>query len=200
MPKRLSRSTLLLALLPAIASAQLVPGQIRTIDIPPSQPAPEASPVDPAPADPPAVDPAQSEVDSGQREADTVSDGLVLDLPTPDEARAEDTDAPIAPGQVDGDAASRALAAAEAVQLRTANQAQLEAARRQLDAIAADKQAERDRLARYREAQAAHAATMAEYEAQLAADRAARARWEQDVVACRRGDRTRCAPPPAPST
>jgi hypothetical protein len=190
MPNRFSGSTLLLALLPAIASAQLVPGQIRTIDLPPSQPAPEASPVDPAPT---VAEPAGAE-------SDIVSDGLVLDLPTADEAGAEDVEAPVAAGAVDGDAASTALAAAEAVQLRTANQTQLDAARRQLDAIAADKQAERDRLARYREAQAAHAVTMAEYEAQLAADRAARARWEQDVVACRRGDRTRCAPPPPPAT
>lgn len=169
----------------ATAAGQPVPAQIKTIDIPPSQS--ELPPaLTPAPAPPePAVE---------------TSGGLNLVLPTVDEARAidgkeigSDTTGETTTG-VDTDAAGSAMAAIEASRLRRANAEQLAAARRQLDQISADKQAARDRLARYREAEAAHAAAVADYEAQLEASRAARRRWELDVAACQAGQRERCQP------
>ncbi|UZK70566.1 hypothetical protein OKW76_05890 [Sphingomonas sp. S1-29] len=132
------------------------------------------------------------------------SERLHLDLPTLEEARARDAaegrpaDPPGSVAGLDVNAAAGAIAAAESARLRTANTEQLAAARRQLDRIATDKRAERDRLARYREAVAAHAAAMADYNAQVDAARVARQLWERDVVACAAGDRTRCGPPATP--
>jgi hypothetical protein len=180
---RTAFASLLVAAVPV--GAQLMPGQIRTIDLPPSEPAPPDAPMvtDPVEAPPAEIVPPDE------------PDGLVLDLPTVEEARASDV--PGNPAALNIEAAARAMAEAEAAKLRAANAEQLDAARRQLDQIEADKRAERDRLARYREATAAHAATMADYEAQLEAARADRRQWEADVAACRAGRRDRCAPPPA---
>ncbi|UUL84038.1 hypothetical protein [Sphingomonas qomolangmaensis] len=128
------------------------------------------------------------------------SDRLQLELPTIEEARARDAAQARRPepiesaAKVDAEAVAGAIAAAESARLRTANAEQLAAARRQLDRIATDKRAERDRLARYREAEAAHAATMADYNAQVEAARVARQRWERDVAACAAGNRNRCGP------
>jgi hypothetical protein len=180
---RTALASLLVTAMPA--GAQLVPGQIRTIDLPPSESAEPAIAVEPVEAPPAEIVPPDE------------PNGLVLDLPTVEEARASDDDAPVDAVTLDVEAAARAMAEAEAQQLRAANAEQLDAARRQLDGIEADKRAERDRLARYREAAAAHTATMADYEAQLTAARAARRQWEADVAACRAGRRDRCAPPPA---
>ncbi|OWK32435.1 hypothetical protein SPMU_07650 [Sphingomonas mucosissima] len=86
-----------------------------------------------------------------------------------------------------------AIAVAEAAKLRAANEAQLSAARAQLEQITAEQRAQQDRMARYREAEAAHVAAMSDYAAQLAASRADRERWEADVAACQAGARRRCA-------
>lgn len=176
-PKSLCLVAALLIGSVAPAVAQSGGGQIRTIDIPPSRPEP--------------------------------TQGLELDLPTYEEAQGEEpgevaapAPAPAPDDSVPGaeaiDAAARAIAEAEAAKLRAANADQLATARMQLDQITAQKQAERDRLERYREEQAAHAAAMADYEAQLAASRAARQQWEADVAACQAGDWSRCAVVDAP--
>lgn len=169
----------------ALSAAGVDPAQIRTVEIPPSQP--EPIPLVPEPGDPvtPAID---------------TSEKLHLDLPTLEEARARDAARGRLAGptggvaELDAKVVAGAIAAAESARLRTANTEQLAAARRQLDRIATDKRAERDRLARYREAEAAYAATMADYNAQVEAARVARQRWERDVAACAAGDRNRCGP------
>lgn len=189
-----------------VTAAVPAAAQIRTVDIPASQPAPML------PAPEAEIAEASEIFEAPEAPEAEASDGLDLALPTIEEARAIDADAadavdtadalaqPIGdPAAIDVDAAAQAIAAAEAARLRAANSEQLEAARQQLDRIGADKQAERDRLARYREAEAAHAAMMADYDVRLEAARAARLQWERDVAACRAGDRSRCGPPVVPN-
>lgn len=189
---RRSQIALLLLFSASASMAQVEPGRIRTVDIPPSQPEPIAPPPEAVAPDPATAEPP----------VDKTSDGLVLDLPSVEEARSFDIDgdsgsipADMMDAGLDAGATARAIAAIEAIRLREANARQLAAARQQLDRIQAEKQAERDRLARYREASAAHAAAMADYEAQAEAARAARRKWERDVAACQAGDRSRCGPP-----
>lgn len=174
-----------------VTTASASPGamQIRRVDIPPSQPTPMPSAAEPA-------DPALTEPQ--------VAGALKLELPTIDEARAIDaenvadgTQRVDRPPELLAGAVALAVAAAERAKLRDANAEQLAAARLQLDRIAIGKQAERDRLARFREADAAHRAAMVEYRAKVEAARLARERWEADVVACRAGDRSRCGSPVA---
>lgn len=150
---------------PGAAAAQ-VSNPIRVIDIPPSR-------LEPRP-------------------------DLELELPSAEEPREAAVAGPaVTPasdiGEVGGEDAMDAIAVAEAAKLRAANEAQLSAARLQLDQITAEQRAQQDRMARYREAESAHVAAMSDYAAQLAASRADRERWEADVAACRGGDRRRCA-------
>ncbi|WP_301076288.1 hypothetical protein [Sphingomonas sp.] len=145
---------------------------MRTIDIPPSRIEPQEGPTPP-------------------------QEGLTLDLGALDDADdAVANEAPLAPAAAPEPSAEQlaleAIAAAEAAKLRSANTSQLAAAKAQLDRINADQNAQQERLAKYREEAAAHAAALSEYEAQLAAARADRERWAADVAACRAGDRLRC--------
>jgi pyruvate/2-oxoglutarate dehydrogenase complex dihydrolipoamide acyltransferase (E2) component len=114
---------------------------------------------------------------------------LTLVLPSVEEAQQADAfrsaEAPEA-------AEAQAAAEAEAVRVREANAGQLAAAQADARRIAADKQAEEERLAQFREEQRVHEEAVTAYAAQIAAAEAARDRWKGDVAACKAGDRTRC--------
>lgn len=169
----------LLAGFVAIVPASMA--QIRMVELPPSTPERPPS-LEPLPADPPQAR------------------GLQLDLPSPEEAREADagTRPPVRSLDPKAEAAAaeaRALAEAEAAQLRDANARQLAAAEAETRQIAADRQAQEERVAQYRVQQQAHDAALTAYEVELKASEQARRRWEADVAACRAGDRSRCSAP-----